>query len=175
MEAAQLTAAKDPSILITNIEETRASVDRPTEQPQDDVHDPGGVDVSDDKNVMKASGDAPVVSNQDYWSIQGDYLIRTHNRPRTLLFSPLEVPDDLPPIDSIHLEVSRTTKPIFSGQQWPTMELIEDCWTGRPSDARPLLKPDDGSTLSWTGETIFERVLPAPPKGQDLVWQHLGP
>jgi hypothetical protein len=48
------------------------------------------------------------------------------------------------------------------------MELIEDCWTARPSDAKPLLHPLDGSTLTWTGETVFERVLPKPPKGK--VW-----
>ena len=46
------------------------------------------------------------------------------------------------------------------------MELIEDCWMGQPSDAKPLRNPADGSTLSWTGETIFERVLPKPPKGK---------
>jgi len=48
------------------------------------------------------------------------------------------------------------------------MELVEDCWTARPSDAKPLLNPLDGSTLTWTGETVFERVLPKPPKGK--VW-----
>ena len=48
------------------------------------------------------------------------------------------------------------------------MELIEDCWTARPSDAKPLLSPDNGSTLTWTGETVFEGVLPKAPKGK--VW-----
>ena len=48
------------------------------------------------------------------------------------------------------------------------MELVEDCWTARPSDAKPLLSPLDGTTLTWTGETVFERVLLKPPRGK--VW-----
>jgi hypothetical protein len=46
------------------------------------------------------------------------------------------------------------------------MGIIEDCWVGSPSGAKPVRNPLDGSTLSWTGEIIFERVLPKPPNGK---------
>ena len=45
------------------------------------------------------------------------------------------------------------------------MAIVEDAWSGNPSDAVPLRDPSDGSTLTWTGETCFERVRPQTPKG----------
>ena len=89
-----------------------------------------------------------------------------HRAPRTTLFSPVEVPDDPPPIDIKNIEVLRTTKPLFASIQWPEMNVLEDAWSGNPSDARSLQSPSDGSTLTWTGETCFERVRPPPPKGK---------
>ena len=106
----------------------------------------GGDDGAPSGNTEQQT--VPVSIDHDYWTIQGDYLVRTHKVPRTALFTPLEVPEDPPPIDTKYIEVLRTTKPRFSGQQWPTMELVEDCWTARPSDAKPLLHPLDGSTLT---------------------------
>ena len=84
---------------------------------------------------------------------------------RTTLFSPLDAPDDLP-IDVKRCEVLRTTKPLLAGHQWLEMTIIEDSWSGNPSDARSLQSPSDGSTSAWTGETSFERVRPQPPKGK---------
>ena len=86
--------------------------------------------------------------------------------PRTTLFSPLDVPDDLPPIDVKNTVVLRATKPLLAGTQWPDMATVEDAWSGNPSDAKSLQNPSDGSTLTWTGETLFERVMPKPPKGK---------
>ena len=86
--------------------------------------------------------------NQDHWLIEGDYLVRRHLVPRTTLFSPPDVPDDLPPIDVNQIEVLRTTKPLFAGTKWPEMATVEDAWSGNPSDARSLQNPSDGSTLT---------------------------
>ena len=46
------------------------------------------------------------------------------------------------------------------------MDTIEDCWIGRAHDAKPLTNPLSGETLTWTGETLFGRVLPKAPKGK---------
>ena len=105
------------------------------------------------------------VPDQDSWQIEGDYLVRVHRVPRTTLFSPLDVPNDPPPIDVQHIEVLRTTKPLFAGTQWPEMNVVEDAWSGNPSDAKSLQNPGGDSTLTWTGETCFERIRPPPPKG----------
>ena len=72
-------------------------------------------------------------ANQDALSMDGDYVVRKHILPRTTLFSPLDVPEVPPPIDARRLEVLRSTKPRFSWQQWPEMQLVEDCWTGHAS------------------------------------------
>ena len=48
------------------------------------------------------------------------------------------------PIDVKHLELLRTTKPLFAGHHWPDMTVIEDAWSGNASDARILQTPDDG-------------------------------
>ena len=47
---------------------------------------------------------------KDCWTIEGDYLVRKHRLPRTTLFSPLDVPDDPPPIAAENIEVLRITK-----------------------------------------------------------------
>ena len=129
-----------------------------------DPHNGGGVggratDTAEDE-------DTAIVSDKDYWRIGGDYLVRVHVVPRTTLFSPLDVPDDPPLIDAKNIEVLRTTKPLFAGTQWLEMNVIEDAWSGNPSDAKSLQSPSDDSTLSWTGETCFERIRPQPPKGK---------
>ncbi len=76
--------------------------------------------------------------------------MRVHRVPRTTLFSPLDVPNDLPPIDVQNFEVLRTTEPFFAGIQWPETDVIEYAWGGNPSDARTLQTPGGGSTLTWT-------------------------
>ena len=86
--------------------------------------------------------------------------------PQTTLFSQLDVPKDPPLIDVRNIEVPRTNKPLFAGTQWPDMNVVEDAWSGNPSDARLLQNPSDGSTLIWAGDTCFERVRPLPPQGK---------
>jgi len=151
--------------LQTELEETLLSSSRGERDHEDpDPQNAGGVSG----RATEAGEDeyGAGVPDQDSWHIEGDYLVRVHRVPRTTLFSPLDVPDDPPPIDVKNIEVLRTTKPVFSGTQWPEMETIEDAWSGNASDARILQTPDDGSTLTWTGETLFERVMPQPPKGK---------
>ena len=149
--------------LTTTVDETQLSSVRPADFLSDEDAYPRSSEGLESGNTETTT---PAPPDRDSWSLQGDYLVRTHKVPRTTLFTPLEVPEDPPPIALQHIEVLRTTKPRFSGQPWPTMELVEDCWKARPSDAKPLLSPSDGSTLTWTGETVFERVLPKPPKGK---------
>ena len=50
------------------------------------------------------------VSDQYPWRMEGDYLARVHREPRTTFFSPVDVPNDPPPIDVRNIEVLRTTK-----------------------------------------------------------------
>ncbi len=152
----------DPDDLAVEPDECKPSHERLADENQNT--EINGDEEADSEREL--GRDSPRADDRDTWSVQGSYLVRTHNRPRTALFSPLEAADDLPPIDLKHIDVARTTRPIFSGQQWPSLELIEDCWNGHPSDQRAIQHPDDGSTLTWTGETMFERVLPKPPKGK---------
>ena len=81
------------------------------------------------------------------------------------MFAPWMEPADLP-IELRHIEVSRTTAPVFAGAKWPGLEVIEDAWAGQSGDAKSIQNPHDGSTLTWTGETSFERILPPPPQGK---------
>ena len=151
--------------LQTEIEETLLSSERAEHHEDLDPQNAGGVGsrATDATEEELAAG----VPDKDSWRIEGDCLVRVHVLPRTTLFSPLDALDDLP-IDVTHLEVLRTTKPLFAGHHWPEMTVIEDAWSGNPSDAKALQNPDDESTLTWTGETSFERVRPQPPKGK--VW-----
>ena len=117
---------------------------------------------------METESEQPA-TDQDSWVVEGDYLVRRHLVPRTTLFSPLDCPDEPPPIPIRNIEVLRTTKPRFSGTTWPDMATVEDCWMARPSDAKSLPNPVDGSTLTWTGETLFERVMLTAPKGKAWI------
>ena len=125
---------------------------------------PGG---DSDSLPGSSSVPTPPVDRKDRWQIQGDRLVRIHNEPRTTRFAPWMADDDTLPIALRHLEVSRTTHPKFSGQQWPGLEMVEDAWCGHASDANVLQDPGNGSTLTWTGETHFERILPDPPRGRE--------
>ena len=146
----------------TTEDEVLPSSQRPASATDVDSVDPsdaGGHGVQPDG--AHADADvvlAPTVADpKDCWSIQGDYLVRIHNVPRTTMFAPWMVSDDdAPPVPIRHLEVSRTTNPKFSGGQWPGMEIIEDAWSGHESDKKVLRHPVGGSTLTWTGETNFE-------------------
>ena len=128
----------------------------------------GGEGADANSGIIAADNvPAPESDRKDYWSLQGDILVRVHQVPRTTLFAPQMAPEDEPPIPIRNFEVSRTTKPSFSGETWPGLETIEDAWCGHDTDAKTLLHPVDGTTLTWTGETLFERILPEPPRGKE--------
>ena len=145
------------------------SHERPVIDSERDTGSPrnAGGDGTDADGTPVADEDVPAPVATDYWCIQGDILVRVHQIPRTTLFAPQQVPEDEPPISIRHIEVSRTTNPTFAGERWPGLETIEDAWCGHASDAKLLRNPVDGSTLTWTGETHFGRVLPEPPRGSE--------
>ena len=157
--------------LTTSEEETLPSSQRPVSTSNgDDPDNPGGVDGDQDESTPTADDDgqrSPEPVLRDSWEIQGDVLVRVHNVPRTSLFAPWMETHDPPPVDIRHIEVSRTTQPVFAGAKWPGLEVIEDAWSGHQADAKVLQNPQDGSTLTWTGESHFERILPEPPSGKE--------
>ncbi len=153
--------------LQTDFGETLRSSARAENHEDLDPNNAGGVGSREaDGEDGESAGRGP---HRDHWLIEGDYLVRRHLVPRTTLFSPLDCPDEPPPIPIRNIEVLRTTKPRFSGTPWPEMATVKDCWMARPSDAKSLLNPVDGSTLTWTGETLFERVMPTAPKGKTWI------
>ena len=119
--------------LQTDIVERLVSSERPDNHK--DLNNAGGVDI-DAEDADTESGQ--LVLDQDSWAIEGDYLVRKHILPRTTLFSPLDCPEDPPPLEMKHIEVLRTAKPLFSGTPWPDLAAVEDCWMARPSDAKSL-------------------------------------
>ena len=121
--------------------------------------------VNRDCDMVQQSADEIV--HKDFWQIQGDTLVRMHNVPRNTMFAPWMPTEDELPVPVCHLEVSRTTKPVFAGARWPGLDTIEDAWIGHQSDAKVIQNPSDGRTLIWIGETIFECVLPEPPAGKE--------
>jgi len=80
--------------LQTDIAETLISSERP--ENHKDLNNAGGVDI-DAEDADTESGQ-PVL-DQDSWAIEGDYLVRKHILPRTTLFSPLDCPEDPPPLE----------------------------------------------------------------------------
>ena len=109
---------------------------------------------------------SPKERGEDYWQLQGMYLVRVHVQPRTALFSPLEAPGaDKCPIDLEHLDVLRLTETDLDIKGF---NRLEDAWSGHSSDAVVLRDPDTGSPLTWVGATYFSRVMPKPPRGK--VW-----
>ena len=82
-----------------------------------------GADANGD-TISADDVSAPVSDRKDYWSFQGDVLVRVHVKPRTTLFPPQMEPEDEPPIPGRHIAVSRTTKPSFSGEKSPGLETI---------------------------------------------------
>ena len=106
------------------------------EDEGDPASNAGGVDAETDSDLRAVKTSVSI--DHDTWAIEGDYLVRTHRVPRTTLFSPLDVPDDPPPIHVNNIEALRVTRPRFAGETWPEYDCVEDCWAGRPSDARSL-------------------------------------
>ena len=130
-----------------------------------------GGDDADDEGDSRAEK-TQVAVDHDTWTIESGYFVRKHRLPRTTLFGALDVPDDPPPNDVKHIEVLRVTNPRFARDSWPKYDCVEDCSGGRPSDAKSLQNPLSGATLTWTGETLFGRVMPKAPKGK--AWYNGG-
>ena len=80
--------------LATTIDEVQPSSVRPAFLSDEDAY-PGSSEGLESGNTETTT---PAPLDRDSWSIQGDYLVRTHKVPRTTLFTPLEVPEDPPPI-----------------------------------------------------------------------------
>jgi hypothetical protein len=95
---------------------------------------------------------------KDRWERREFWTVRVHEEPRTNLFSPLEVPDDPPPVDIKHLDVMRST--MTNLYEVPRLKRIDDCWTGHEGDKKIVHLGPGGSPTKWTGETWFETVAP---------------
>ena len=106
--------------LQTDIGETPLSSERDNTTDLDPADNAGGDGSRSTEDGMTESEEQQRLA-KDCWTIEGDYLVRKHQLPRTTLFSPLDVPDDPPPIAAENIEVLRITKPIFSGTPWPGM------------------------------------------------------
>jgi hypothetical protein len=63
--------------------------------------------------------------------------------------------DEEPPIPLANIEVYRTTIP----DKFYQIPQEEDTWIGHKKDEQVFRRNANGSPLSWTGETRFERVL----------------
>ena len=154
----------DTETLRTTEDEVQPSSMRSDVDSGDQAPNAGGAGVETDETANRdcdmVQQTADEIVHKDFWQIQGDTLVRVHNVPRNTMFAPWMPTEDELPVPVCHLEVSRTTKPVFAGARWPGLDTIEDAWTGHQSDAKVIQKPDDGSTSTWTGETISERILP---------------
>ena len=106
------------------MEEALLSSQRASQGEDPDLQNAEG--VGSRANETAGDESSARVPDQDFWRIEGDYLVRLDQVPRTTLFSPVDVPDGLPPIDFQNVEVLRTTKPVFAGVQWPEVDVIED-------------------------------------------------
>ena len=123
METTPEVESRNLDELQTEHYETLVSSER--ESSPEDAGDPasnaGGVDAETDSDSRAV--ETSVSIDHDTWAIEGDYLVRTHSVPRTTLLSPLDVPDDPPPINITNIEVLRATNPRFAGETW----LEYDC------------------------------------------------
>ena len=76
------------------------------------------VNAAEDPEIVAAGLDRQATSDtmalppvlHDYWEKRGFFTVRVHVVPRTCKFSPLEVPDEPPPVAIKHLDVMRSTR-----------------------------------------------------------------
>ncbi|MDP7560364.1 MAG: hypothetical protein QF745_07465, partial [Planctomycetota bacterium] len=108
---------------------------------------------SDDPAAEEPGGNEPPIL-KDYWEQRGLYLYRVHVVPRTMRFAPT-LCDEEPPIPLVNIEVYRATIP----DKFYQIPQEEDTWIGHKKDEQVFRRNANGSPLSWTGETRFERVL----------------
>jgi hypothetical protein len=108
---------------------------------------------SDDPAAEEPGGNEPPIL-KDYWEQRGLFIHRVHEVPRTMRFAPT-LCDEEPPIPLANIEVYRTTIP----DKFYQIPKEEDTWIGHKKDEQVFRRNANGSPLSWTGETRFERVL----------------
>ena len=131
---------------------------------------PGEASEKDDHNQLAPTPPADVrpehpQSGEDYWTMQGDMLIRHHRRPRLSLF----VPDDQNlPIPLKYVDVTRQTD---TSLESPCEKVIRDYWnvaTQNPAGGDPM---QENRQLSepWTGRTIFNLLRQPLPEGWEWV------
>ena len=93
-------------------------------------------------------------AQHDFWTCNGEVLIRHHKTPRTKLYVPTE---DESPIPLKFLDIFRSTKTDLEGKK---ESEFDDYWT--ETGDKELSDP-------WTGRTRFEILRPEPPKGYKYV------
>ena len=77
------------------------------------------------------------------------------------MFTPLEVPDEPPPVAIKHLDALRSTRTDM--HEFPSLTRIDDCWTGHGGDKKTVHTGPGGRPAPWTGETWFETIAPRHP------------
>ena len=82
---------------------------------------------------------------QDYWTRQGVYVIRVHERPRNHVFYPTDAEDDAP----VPLEDLENWMRIEMIDKKGKIQQIETTWKGPKDEENPLRNE------SWTGKTWF--------------------
>jgi hypothetical protein len=117
------------------------------------------------RHQLIADKPAPI-ELKDRWEKREFWTVRVHDEPRTNLFSPLEVPDDPPPVDIKHIDVMRSTRTNL--YEFPSLKRIDDCWTGHEGDKKILHLGSGGTPTKWTGETWFETVAPKHPDWRQI-------
>ena len=136
------------------IENEEAGVEESEDAPHDDQHlhpdIPGEIRPE------------PSESTQDYWTMQGDLLIRHHRQLRSEMFVPT---DDNTPIPVKYLDVMRQTK---TSLESPSEKIISDYWTvptvNQTGDSEPA---DRELSEPWTGQTVFYLLRQPPPEGHE--------
>ena len=108
---------------------------------------PGGdidTDALENRNRLSSKFGFPDLPTADYWSVDGNNLVRNHVLPRQSLFMPLGF-KDLPVHASVITE-NRTTVYCFAGDS--RHKQLSDNWVNNVAPHRDLRQ-------KWTGKTIF--------------------
>ena len=93
---------------------------------------------------------------EDFWVIDGDWIIRHHVNPRTKLFVPN--PDDFP-IPLKYIDIIRVTETDVLDAK---LQRKDDFW---------IISKDEDPRESWTGKTRFLIKRPQPEKGFTWVFR----
>ena len=92
LETTPATKSRNLEELQTEHYETLVSSERESSPEDLNPASNTGGDDADDEGDSRAEK-TQVAVDHDTWTIEGDYLVRTHRVPRTTLFRPLDSPD----------------------------------------------------------------------------------